>query len=183
MPCLFRPLDKTARRTPNESGDVEYMLTLPEPLVPAYVPPCGLSETAHACGVWLKNAVYRCERALTRFRAVHRAVITLMPTNDGVGCKIPETRRAVQTIIQYRVTVGGDGERNDGEVVRRAGERNLSRGGVPLFYGAVCGGGEDCIGCCPGDVPYFVAVGCVGFNVSKEGLSGQDAYALCNRGR
>ena len=73
-----------------------------------------------------------------------------MPTDDGVGCKIPETRRAVQTIIQYRVTVGGDGERNNGEVVRRAGERNLSRGGVPLFYGAVRGGGEDCIGCCPG---------------------------------
>lgn len=81
------------------------------------------------------------------------------------------------------MAIGGNGERNDGEVVRWASERNLSRGGVPLFDSAVCGGGEDRVGCRPGDVPYFVAVGCVELNILEEGRSGQDAYVLCNRGR
>lgn len=110
-----------------------------------------------------------------------------MQTNNGVGCEIPQRRRTIQTIIQYRVTVGGNGEGNDGEVVGWASERDLSRGGVPLFDCAVCGGGEDRVSCCPGDVPYFVTVGCVEFNVLEEGRSGQartrDAYVLCNRGR
>lgn len=92
-----------------------------------------------------------------------------MQTDDGVGCEIPQTGGTIQTVIQYRVAVGGNGEGNDGEIVRWACEGDLTRGGVPLFDGAICRSGEDCVGCCPGDVPYFVAVGCVEFNVSEGG--------------
>jgi len=110
-----------------------------------------------------------------------------MSTDDGVGCEIPKTRRTVQTVIQYGVAVGGNRKGNDGEVVRWACKGDLSRGGVPLFYGAVCRGREDRVGCCPRDVPYFVAVGCVEFNVLEGGRAGRartrDAYVLCNRGR
>jgi hypothetical protein len=49
-----------------------------------------------------------------------------MPTDDGVGFEVPETRRTVQTVIQYRVAVGGNGERNDGKVMWWLSEGNLS---------------------------------------------------------
>lgn len=118
------------------------------------------------------HLVRRGERALTRFRTLHRAVIALVSTDDGVGCEIPQACRTIQAIIKHRVAVGGNGEGNDGEVVRWASERDLSRGGVPLFDGAVCGRGENGVCCCPGDVPYFVAVRCVEFNTLENGRSG-----------
>ena len=110
-----------------------------------------------------------------------------MPTDDGIGGEIPQTCRAVQTIIQYRVAVGRNRKGNDCKVVRWARKGDLTGGGVPLFDGAIRRGGKDCVCRCPSDVPYFVALGCVEFNVLEGNRSNRagsrDAYVLCKRGR
>ena len=72
----------------------------------------------------------------------------------------------------------GETERNDGEVVRWAGEG----GGVPLFDDGVCGGGRGLRGLLSRRCPIFRRCGLGRFNVLEEGSSGQDAYVLAIEG-
>lgn len=129
----------------------------------------------------------RGERALTRFPTLDGSVKTLVTTDNGVRCDIPQTCRTIQAVIQHRMAIGGNGEGYDGEIVWWACERDLSRGRVPLFYRAVCRCGEDCVSRCPSDIPYFVAVSCVEFNPLENSRTGRgrtrNAYVLCNRER
>lgn len=48
IPNLVRPLDSVACLSPKLAASAEWMVTLPDPPVDAYVPPLGLRDTDHA---------------------------------------------------------------------------------------------------------------------------------------